>query len=384
MKKVLSLRYYGDSHEDRYGRRFYDCSWAIDLPKGMRGEEIVKIKKLTDERIELEATGRVYFRRENPGEYPPRYELEISGIGEDKRCAWCEYFQRSLENRMEKLDCEIDQRGSCIFKANHREERSGTTYVNLAAFEKRGPSRDIGFSEKRDVNQLISDLEQFLSKNTKKRRERSRESGHHEHHAFPISYKRNDDAEMTYAFERINEALGFKLAGLRGKENYLEEFIAAQLLLLDNVYLKLCYPNSTDKILFNHWIFRHIAANFSMVEDFSKPIETKAKLLACLIATALISNDQIKHVSLDFISRLFPYRTLLEREFYTEIQQRDRENPFHPFKPCSIVVVVVIALPKTPSSAPYLHEPPTTPPHINSQPPPFLIATSNSHHNTMI
>jgi len=115
MTNVLYLRYY-EPDRNWYGRRFLECTWAIDLPKGMSGKEIVDIKKWTDEKVKLDSTARTYLKRDNPGEYPPQYELVVSGKGKDNRCTWCRSFRTALEKRMDELDCEIEQNDSCTFE----------------------------------------------------------------------------------------------------------------------------------------------------------------------------------------------------------------------------------------------------------------------------
>lgn len=111
MDKAITLRYLGAE----YGS-FIVCRWAIELPKGVHGKEIVDIKKWTDETVNLKRTARVWLKRTNPDEYPPKYELIISGRGEDERCTWCRSFRTSLETHMKKLNCSIDQHGSCDFE----------------------------------------------------------------------------------------------------------------------------------------------------------------------------------------------------------------------------------------------------------------------------
>ena len=110
MDKTIILRYLGAEHEN-----FIVCKWAIELLGGISGKEIVDVKKWTDETVDLMHTARVWLKRTNPGEYPPKYELIISGRGRDERCTWCRSFRTALETHINKLKYSIDQKGSCDF-----------------------------------------------------------------------------------------------------------------------------------------------------------------------------------------------------------------------------------------------------------------------------
>jgi hypothetical protein len=111
MIKEVSLRYLGVN----YGNLII-CTWAIDIPEGVRGKEIIDIKKWTDETVDLKPTARAWIKRVNPNKYPPKYKLIISGRGYDDRCTWCRSFRTAMKSHMEKLNCSISQNGSCEFE----------------------------------------------------------------------------------------------------------------------------------------------------------------------------------------------------------------------------------------------------------------------------
>jgi len=111
MTKEVSLRYLGVDYEN-----FIICTWAIGIPEGVRGKEIIDIKKWTDETVDLKPTARAWIKRVNPNRYPPKYKLIISGRGYDDRCTWCRSFRTAMESHMEKLNCSINQNGSCEFE----------------------------------------------------------------------------------------------------------------------------------------------------------------------------------------------------------------------------------------------------------------------------
>jgi hypothetical protein len=109
--EAITLRYLGVEYKD-----FIVCRWAIELPKSICGKEIADMKKWTDEAVGLKRNARVGLKRTNSEEYPPKYELIISGRGEDERCTWCRSFRTSLETNMKQLNCPINQHGSCDFE----------------------------------------------------------------------------------------------------------------------------------------------------------------------------------------------------------------------------------------------------------------------------
>ena len=111
MEKTISLCYLGDEHD-----RFIVCRWSIALPDGITWKNLEAVRDRTDEKVTIAQTAKVWLKRDNPGVYPPKYELIISGRGEDGRCTWCRSFRTYLESYMRTLGCSINQSGECIFE----------------------------------------------------------------------------------------------------------------------------------------------------------------------------------------------------------------------------------------------------------------------------
>ena len=85
--------------EDEFPFKF---TWSIELPTGISGVEIVKIKMWVDEHIDLGSTARAWLKRANPEEHPPEYLLSISGSGNDNRWGWFNAFVSALNTHLER------------------------------------------------------------------------------------------------------------------------------------------------------------------------------------------------------------------------------------------------------------------------------------------
>ena len=111
--KHLQLSFLGVDFEN-----FITCTWRLELPKGIIGKEIIKLKGWANRTVNLKARGRAWIERENTKGLPPKYLLMISGQGYDERCTWCRSFRTALKTRMLELKCMVQQKGSCKFESD--------------------------------------------------------------------------------------------------------------------------------------------------------------------------------------------------------------------------------------------------------------------------
>lgn len=107
MTKEATLRYL----QPEYGQ-FILCTWKIE---GISWKILDETRKWSDETVHLHGP-RVWLKRTNKDEFPPKYELNIKGRGHDDRCTWCKSFRTALSTKMkEELNITLNEIGCCDF-----------------------------------------------------------------------------------------------------------------------------------------------------------------------------------------------------------------------------------------------------------------------------
>jgi hypothetical protein len=92
------------------------CSWDIHFPEQMNGKgaidscwEWADFKVSTGEHVRKWVSGP--WRRNHVF----TYALNISGIGNDNRCAWCKTFRSALELKLRRNGIGFVHEGACLY-----------------------------------------------------------------------------------------------------------------------------------------------------------------------------------------------------------------------------------------------------------------------------
>lgn len=112
MSDVLEMRYLGYEVE----RNQTICTWEIELPRGFIWSDLENLKEWCTSNVKLGKYVGIWFKRNNKGEFPPKYHLNIRGIGQDGRCSFCKSFRTGLNTKAEKKGLSFEQDGACSFE----------------------------------------------------------------------------------------------------------------------------------------------------------------------------------------------------------------------------------------------------------------------------
>jgi hypothetical protein len=96
------------------------CKWILKLPPNFDEQEIIQIKKSTDQTIILKYPVKILLNKKPMIEGPLIYELYIRGRKYDNRCRWCIAFRKQIETRLRELDILFDLMNTCNLEGRRR------------------------------------------------------------------------------------------------------------------------------------------------------------------------------------------------------------------------------------------------------------------------
>jgi len=92
------------------------CTWEIKLASGVDWNDLDSLKEWTENKVNLGQYVGIWFKRINKGQFPPKYNLNIRGIGEDGRCAFCRRFRTGLKKKTKDNALSYSEIGKCDFE----------------------------------------------------------------------------------------------------------------------------------------------------------------------------------------------------------------------------------------------------------------------------